>query len=74
MEEDNTQDTNKSRDTPCQCHKCKQIFHKSQLSSDVQKRHLSPCCNSSYTVLSKSLDIFFEKYLYINTDLKYFNY
>lgn len=59
---------------PCQCHKCKQVFSKSQLSKDIKMRHLSPCCKSSYTVLNRSLDHYFQKFLYVNTDPKYFQY
>ena len=58
----------------CQCHKCKHIFDYSELSEDVSQRHLSPCCNSSYTVLDRELDRFFEKYLDVNNDKRYYEY
>lgn len=58
----------------CQCHKCKEVFDYSSLSTDVKKRHVSPCCGASYSVLNRSLDQYFEKFLYINNDSKYYEY
>lgn len=58
----------------CQCHKCKKVFEYTELSDDVHCRHLSPCCGSSYHVLDADLDSFFDKYLYVNTDKRYYEY
>lgn len=58
----------------CQCHSCNQIFNYSELSEDPRYRHLSPCCQSSYSVLSPELDDFFEKYLDVNNDPRYYEY
>lgn len=58
----------------CQCNKCKEVFSYSKLSSDIKMRHKSPCCQASYTILDRSLDQFFDKFLYINNDPKYYNY
>lgn len=57
-----------------QCHKCHKIFKYSDLSQDTSKRHESPCCNSSYSVLSAKLDKFFEQYLDVNNDPRYYTY
>lgn len=58
----------------CQCHKCKKVFEYTELTDDVYNRHLSPCCKSSYHVLDADLDRFFDKYLYVNTDKRYYEY
>lgn len=58
----------------CQCHKCKQIFDFSELSEDAGLRHVSPCCKSSYHILDAKLDKFFERYLYVNDDARYYDY
>jgi len=58
----------------CQCHKCNQTFNYSNLSDDPKERHLSPCCKASYSVLDPKLDKFFEKYLDVNNDPKYYEY
>lgn len=58
----------------CQCHKCNQVFDYSELSEDVHQRHISPCCNSSYSVLDLWIDEFFDKFLYVNNDRKYYEY
>lgn len=58
----------------CQCHKCHQVFKYSELSKDVHLRHQSPCCKSSYTVLSAELDAFFSKNMDVNNDPRYYDY
>lgn len=58
----------------CQCHKCKHIFNYSELSKDVSQRHKSPCCSASYMILDIGLDKFFEKYLFVNNDRRYYEY
>lgn len=63
-----------SKIVKCQCHKCKKVFEYTDLSDDVYNRHLSPCCKSSYHVLDADLDSFFDKYLYVNTDKRYYEY
>lgn len=63
-----------SSETKCQCHKCKEIFSYSELSEDVKMRHQTPCCKASYSVLNRSLDQFFQKFLDVNNDKKYYEY
>lgn len=58
----------------CQCHTCGETFLYSNLSINPKNKHISPCCRGSYSVLDRRLDAFFEKYLEINSDLKYYTY
>lgn len=58
----------------CQCHCCKKIFAFEDLAQDPAKRHLSPCCGSSYSVLNREVDLFFAKYFRINIDIRYYRY
>lgn len=58
----------------CQCHSCNQLFAYSDLSSNPRYRHISSCCHASYSILSPKLDRFFDKYLDVNNDPRYYEY
>ena len=61
-------------DVLCQCHKCNNLFKRTLLSSDPKERHMSPCCEASYSTLDRKLDRFFLKFLDVNYDEKYYEY
>lgn len=59
-------------DLTCQCHTCNKVFSYSDLNQDISKRHISPCCQASYSVLDPKLDKFFDRYLDVNNDKRYY--
>ncbi len=63
---------NEKTKTLCQCHVCGNLFEYSNLPEDNRIKHISPCCRSSYSVLSPVLDRFFQKFYDINNDEKYY--
>lgn len=57
-------------ETLCQCHKCGNTFLYVKYQDSVR----SPCCNSSYSILDPDLDRYFQKFLDVNNDPKYYEY
>lgn len=57
-------------ETLCQCHHCGETFPYKLIEREIK----SPCCHSTYSILDPDLDRYFQKYLFVNNDSKYYEY
>lgn len=61
-----------------QCLKCGKVFHsdeKIKIKTPSKIPYFkSPCCLSNFKSTDKKINQFLDKYLYVNTDNKYYEY
>lgn len=58
----------------CRCLKCNKLFLVEDIKTDENGHKASPCCGSEFKIYPSRLDLFLNKYLYVNDDPKYYEY
>jgi alpha-D-ribose 1-methylphosphonate 5-phosphate C-P lyase len=59
----------------CKCLGCNKFFSIEEIVIDDRGHKTTPCCNTNYFIIKPSrMELFFDRYLDVNKDPKYYEY